>query len=319
MGFIMPDSSRVQRAAQLREALASASPRLHPVPTPWPSLAIHGAAAALWLVLFSRAFLADNIFAWSAGLAYIAYDTLLIGFVFIQTLPLLARKPAASPASPRPSLGVLVAAHDEVAVLPLTLRALFAQSDPADLIVITDDGSRDGTADLLERDFGLVSPPLGEMSAPSQIDPSLRWLRLPHGGKARALNAALLAVDTELVLTVDADTLLDPGATRAMRDAFAATPGLVAATGVLTPVCSSTPGGRFFQWFQTHEYIRNFLSRYAWGRMDALLLISGAFAGFRRAAAVAVGGFDPAFLVEDYELIHRIYRRAAASRRAGPR
>ena len=302
----MPDSSRFQRAAQLREALASASPRFHKAATPWPSLAIHGGAAALWLVLLSRAFLADNIFAWSAGLAYIAYDTLLIAFVFIQTLPLLARKPATASANPRPSLGVLVAAHNEAEVLPLTLRALFAQNEPADLIVITDDGSRDGTADLLERDFGLVSPPLGEMSEPSRLAPSLRWLRLPHGGKARALNAALVAVDTELVLTVDGDTLLDPGATRAMRDAFAATPKLVAATGVLTPVCGSTPSGRFFQYFQTYEYIRNFLSRYAWGRMDALLLISGAFAGFRRAAVVAVGGFDPAFLVEDYELIHRL-------------
>jgi cellulose synthase/poly-beta-1,6-N-acetylglucosamine synthase-like glycosyltransferase len=305
---MLTEPSHGSHAAQLRRALASASPRLHKVATPWPSVAIHGGAAALWLVLLSRAFMTNSVFAWSAGLAYIAYDTLLIGFVFIQTLPLLKRKSAAPSTGPRPSLGVLVAAHNEAAVLPLTLRALFAQSEPADLIVITDDGSRDGTADLLQRDFGLVMPPLGEMSAPSRIEPTLRWLRLPHGGKARALNAALVAVETDLVLTVDGDTLLDPGATRAMRDAFAAAPGLVAATGVLTPVCGSTLSGQFFQWFQTYEYIRNFLSRYAWGRMDALLLISGAFAGFRRAAVVAVGGFDPAFLVEDYELIHRLRR-----------
>ena len=93
-----------------------------------------------------------------------------------------------------------------------------------------------------------------------------------------------------------------------MRDAFAADPTLVAATGVLTPICSGTLSGRFYQWFQTYEYIRNFLSRYAWGRMDALLLISGAFAGFRRAPVLQVGGFDPACLVEDYELIHRLRR-----------
>ena len=42
------------------------------------------------------------------------------------------------------------------------------------------------------------------------------WLRLPHGGKARALNAALAYVDTDVVLTVDADTLLEPSAIAAV-------------------------------------------------------------------------------------------------------
>lgn len=297
-----------ENEAQLGAALIQASPRLSPGPIPWQSNAVHGIAALLWIILFLRAFWITNLFAWSAGLAYIAYDTLLTVFVFVQTLPLLRRQPAGPPVGDRPTLAVLIAAHNEADVLPMTLRALFAQDEPADLIVITDDGSRDGTAAFLACEFGLEPPPLGAMSGPCMTEPRLRWLRLPHGGKARALNAALLAVDTGLVLTVDGDTLLDPGALRAMRDAFASDPRLVAATGVLTPVCGKSLSGQFFQWFQTYEYIRNFLSRYAWGRMDALLLISGAFAGFRRAAVVAAGGFDPAFLVEDYELIHRLRR-----------
>ena len=74
------------------------------------------------------------------------------------------------------------------------------------------------------------------------------------------------------------------------------------------PVCSKTVSGRFFQWFQTYEYIRNFIARFAWMRADSLLLISGAFASFRRDALLAVGGFDPQCLVEDYELIHRLRR-----------
>lgn len=254
--------------------------------------------------------MADSLFAWSVGLVYIAYDTALIGFVFVQTLALLKRRAAPAETMPRPTLGVLVAAHNEASVLPITLRALFAQTEPADLIVIADDGSQDGTAELLLQDFGLAQPAIGAMSEPSGVHPTLRWMRLPHGGKARALNAAIATVETDLVLTVDGDTLLDPEATRAMRDAFAVDPALVAATGVLTPICSSSLTGRFYQWFQTYEYIRNFLSRYAWGRMDALLLISGAFAGFRRVPVLTVGGFDPACLVEDYELIHRLRRHS---------
>jgi cellulose synthase/poly-beta-1,6-N-acetylglucosamine synthase-like glycosyltransferase len=138
---------------------------------------------------------------------------------------------------------------------------------------------------------------------------SLRLLRLPHRGKAAALNSALLAVSTEVVVTMDADTLPAAGAIAAIRDAFGADPDLVVAGGVLTPVCGKTIRNRTLQWFQTYEYLHNFIARYAWMRLNSLLLISGAFAGFRREAVLAVGGFDADCLVEDYELVHRIQRR----------
>jgi cellulose synthase/poly-beta-1,6-N-acetylglucosamine synthase-like glycosyltransferase len=112
------------------------------------------------------------------------------------------------------------------------------------------------------------------------------------------------------VVTVDADTLLDHQALAAMGQAYAQDPHLVAATGVLHPQCSTTPMGRLLQWFQTHEYIRNFLARYTWMRLDGLLLISGAFGAYRRQGLLAVGGFDPSSLVEDYELVHRLRRHS---------
>ena len=314
---------------ELERAFEAASPRFAGQGTApranwrsaWPSLLIHGGAATLFVVLITRAFVADNLFAWSAGLVYVLYDTLLIALVFTQTLPILTEKAPSAPlpgeaAAGRPRLGVLVAAHNEAAVLSITLRALLTQTDTPDLVLVADDGSRDDTAAVLLREFGLQPPPLGTLGAPGAAYPTLRWLRLPHGGKARALNAALLAVDTELVVTVDGDTLLDSGAVAAIRAAFVAQPSLVAVTGVLTPVCGPTLAGRFFETFQTYEYIRNFLSRYAWAQMDALLLVSGAFAGFRREAALAVGGFDPGCMTEDYELIHRL-RLVGADRGLG--
>jgi cellulose synthase/poly-beta-1,6-N-acetylglucosamine synthase-like glycosyltransferase len=286
------------------------SPRYAPPPTPARSLLIHGGVALLWVLLFSRAFGASGVFAWSVGLAYIVYDTVLIVFVFIQTLPLLRRPKRTAPGARqtlvRQTLGVIVAARNEAAVLPITLAALFAQTDPPDAIVIADDGSDDATAALLAEQYGLTPPDLGQISAPSVRHPGLSWLRLAHGGKARALNTALLSIETDLVMTVDSDTLLEPDAVVAMRAAFGEDPVLVAATGVLFPVCGTTLSGRFFQWFQTYEYMRNFLSRYAWGRRGGLLLISGAFAAYRRQAVLDVGGFDPDCLVEDYELTHRL-------------
>ena len=284
-----------------------------PPPTPFASVAIHCFVIALWLVLLARAFGGGGVFAWSTGVVYVTYDTALLAFVFWQTWRLLQPPPEAPVGAQRLTLGVIVAAHNEAGILPRTLAALFTQTDPADQIVIADDGSFDGTPQLLAG-YGLSPPALGMLSAASFSHPTLRWLRLPHGGKARALNEAIGLVDTDTLMTVDADTLLHEGAIAAMRQAFAADAALVAATGVLAPHCAPGLSGGFFEWFQTYEYIRNFLSRYAWSRLNSLLLISGAFAGFRRSALIEVGGFDADCLVEDYELIHRLLRFSALHR-----
>ena len=300
----------------LEAARRRLSPRYSPAAgTPWPALLIHGGLTVLWFALIVRAFVPDGVWSWAAGLLYIAYDTALLLFVFWKTLPLLGGAPGMARAREHggtvgapPSLAVVVAAHDEDVVLAATLNALLQQSDPPDRILVADDGSGERTVRLLADGFGLPTPAMGALDGGGPLHPTLGWLRLPHGGKAIALNRAMEALTEEVVLTVDADTLLDRDAIGAMRVAFAADPGLVAATGVLLPVCDASFGGRFFEWFQTYEYLRNFLSRYAWSQMDSLLLISGAFAGFRREALIEVGGFDTDCLVEDYELIHRLKR-----------
>lgn len=283
------------------------SPRLNRPPFTAASIVLHGGALLALVTLTAEAWGQTGIFAWSVGLVYLAYDTLLLLFVGVQSLPLRRFIPPPSPAGAPPTLAVLIAAHNEAPVLETTIRALLDQRNPPDIILIADDGSTDATPEALLAGFGMRTPPLGGIAVAAAL-PAVRWLRLPHRGKAGALNAALEQVDCDMVLTVDADTILAPDAIAAMRSAFHREPDLVAATGLLRPICDRTVAGRLFQWFQTYEYVRNFISRFAWMRVDGLLLISGAFAGFRRDAVIAVGGFDPDCLVEDYELIHRLHR-----------
>lgn len=280
----------------LESAFAVNSPRLTSRGAALPGWVIHIGVVALWVALFAQVFLGVGAGSWSIGIAYIGYDTLLLAFVMWQTLPLRhAAQPP--PTSDGPTLSVLIAAYNEAPVLPATLRALLTQTRPPKEIVVADDGSDDDTAEALDAEFG-------------DRYPSLRVLRLPHHGKAAALNAALLAVDTDVVVTMDADTLPARDAIGAIRNAFAADAALAVAGGVLMPMCGATIANRILQWFQTYEYLRNFVARYAWMRVNSLLLISGAFAGFRREAVLAVGGFDTDCLVEDYELIHRMQRRS---------
>lgn len=297
----------------MTHAFAQQSPRLSPRRIPLAGRVISALPLFLFAALIVQAVLRNGVLTWSVGIAYILYDTALLLFTAWSIWPLRkGQTPVAMAAEPRrPTLGVIVAAHNEARVLSQTIEALAAQADPPELIMLADDGSSDDTPAVLKRLYDLDPPALGEMSGPAPGMPSLRWLRLAHGGKARALNAALLHADTQVVLTVDADTLIAPGALKAMRRAFAVEPALVAATGVLAPICGKTPMARMFQWFQSYEYVRNFLSRYAWMGQDGLLLVSGAFAAFRLTAVIEVGGFDPDCMVEDYELIHRLHRHAA--------
>ncbi len=293
----------------LEQTFVAESPRLTPRPIPAASRVIGLIAPLLFIVLTAQAFFRQGLVVWSIGIAYILYDTVLLGFTAWNIRQLRAA-PRNAPVD-GVTFGVIVAAHNEARVIASAIDRLAAQDTPPDVILIADDGSSDDTAAVLARRYGLEMPALGAMATGSTNLPSLRWLRLPHGGKAVALNAAIAAIDTEVVLTVDADTLLEPGAIRAMRAAFAAEPELVAATGVLAPICGPNVQARLFQWFQSYEYVRNFLSRHAWEQVHSLLLISGAFAAFRRAPVIEVGGFDPDCMVEDYELIHRLYRHAA--------
>jgi glycosyltransferase involved in cell wall biosynthesis len=292
----------------LSDAFVRASPRLTPRRAALGSHAIYLAVALLFPLTLACAFLFTGVFAWMVGIVYILYELALMAFVVSQTLRRHSL-PASREPYGRPTLGVIVAAHDETAALPRTLDALLQQDDLPDLILIADDGSTDGTARLLIERYGFESAAAG--SPGKSIDHScLRWLRLPHAGKAAALNAALLRADTEIILTVDADTELEPGAIAALRTAFANEPELVAGGGVIVPVCRERGISSLLGRFQTYEYVRNIVGRFAWMHAGTLLLVSGAFAGFRRDALIAIGGFDTNALVEDYEVIHRLHRYA---------
>jgi cellulose synthase/poly-beta-1,6-N-acetylglucosamine synthase-like glycosyltransferase len=267
------------------------------------------AGAALLAAALCAAAALDAPWSWIVGLLYIAYDTwLLLTLVSSSRQAVADEFPAMRANAPRPTLAVLIAARNERLVLPRTLDAVLAQDDVPEEIVVVDDGSSDGTRAFLERSFAVRF--LRDGSGRSELVPSLLVLSRPNAGKASSLNEAVALAKSDVVVTLDADTRLAPGALRAIRAAFQAEPELAAACGVLRPECRPGWSSRFFELYQTFEYLRSFLWRLAWMREDTLVLVSGAFAAFRREQVTAAGGFDPACRVEDYELMFRLHRRS---------
>jgi glycosyltransferase involved in cell wall biosynthesis len=126
----------------------------------------------------------------AAGAAHAALNTRLL------------RRPRADPPPPTARVSVLLPARDEAHRIGPCLDALRTQTTPVQILVL-DDGSTDGTADVATRHGATVhrgtAPPPG-------------WLGKPH---ACAQLAALADPASTVLVFVDADTVLAPHAVAA--------------------------------------------------------------------------------------------------------
>ena len=86
---------------------------------------------------------------------------------------------------------------------------------------------------------------VGDLYSSSRY-PYLFLLNKENSGKAESLNQALRYFDCDIMMTVDADTLLEADAIYETHKAFVKESNLVAACGILQPVTRSGLGARIF-------------------------------------------------------------------------
>jgi cellulose synthase/poly-beta-1,6-N-acetylglucosamine synthase-like glycosyltransferase len=242
------------------------------------------------------------------GLLYLAYDTWLLGRLISLSRRAVNDLPRMLSGGVLPDMTVLVPARNESAVLPDCLDALLGEGDSSAEIWVIDDGSDDDTVSMLAARYGIVRE---GRHGHSTRHPNLHLWSKPSSGKADSFNQILPDCHGGLIVTIDADTVIEPGSLRGMASAFADDPNLAAACGILDPVCRGGRLSGYFSLFQRFEYVRAFLWRLAWSRLDALVLVSGAFAAYRRDVLEKLQGFDSASWVEDYELLYRLHRVSA--------
>lgn len=237
-----------------------------------------------------------------------------------------------------PPVSIVVPAHDEAAGIVESVRALLALHYPAIEIIVIDDGSTDGTFELLHDEFDLVEipmvlpmlvpviKPVESTWVPRDGDPIVVLRKQAGGSKVDPVNAGINAASSDLVCIVDADAVLDDDALLKVVKPLIDDPMRVVATGgTVRAVNGSTVyRGRVIaprmprSWLpriQVIEYLRAFLlGRMGWSRLRALLIISGAFGVFRRDVLIAVGGMAHGTIGEDTELVARIHRHMRESR-----
>lgn len=186
----------------------------------------------------------------------------------------------------RPRASVIIPAYNASETVEACLSALWRQTVPQELyeVIVVDDGSTDGTADLARAAGALV-------------------IVQPNAGPATARNRGARSAAGDLLLFTDADCEPVPGWIEAFLDTFE-DEGIVAAKGTyLTRQRSLT--ARFVQ----VEYEERYRITARAATVDAIDTYSAAY---RRHVFRESGGFDPTFpfaAQEDVDLSFRLARK----------
>ncbi|WP_156356225.1 glycosyltransferase [Sphingomonas sp. Leaf22] len=204
-----------------------------------------------------------------------------------------ARRGGPPPAAPHlvpTSVSVLIPAFNEARVIEASVRRILGSVGVRIDVIVIDDGSTDGTSDIVRTAFG--------------IDPRVRLLTLENGGKARALNTALQIAKGDVVVALDADTQFEADTIAKLLRWFA-DPAIGAVAG------NAKVGNRvnlITRW-QALEYITaQNLERRALHALGAVTVVPGAVGAWRRAALDSVGGYPDDTLAEDQDLTIAIQR-----------
>ncbi|MGW0860361.1 bifunctional polysaccharide deacetylase/glycosyltransferase family 2 protein [Streptomyces sp. NPDC002690] len=184
-------------------------------------------------------------------------------------------------------VSVVVPAYNEKECIAGTLTSLAASTHPIEIIVV-DDGSTDGTAEIAES-LGL---------------PQVRVVRQENAGKSAALNNGVREARCDLVVMMDGDTVFEPDTVRQLVQPFA-DPAVGAVAGNAKVGNRDTLIGAW----QHIEYVMGFnLDRRMYDLLGCMPTIPGAIGAFRRDAVLQVGGMSEDTLAEDTDITIALHR-----------
>lgn len=228
-------------------------------------------------------------------------------------------------------ISVVVPAYNEAATIIDNIISLLDLNYPEFEIIVVNDGSTDQTLVKTIEYFNLrkIDVEINMQVACNEIRgvygsfeiPNLVIVDKINGGKADALNAGINLSRYPLFCGIDADCIIEKNALLRIVKPFLIHDDVVAVGGIIRIANGCTiKDGKLLEAklpqeaivrFQIIEYFRAFLtSRIGWERINALLIISGAFGVFKKSAVVAVGGYSTT-IGEDMELtlkIHQYFR-----------
>ena len=219
------------------------------------------------------------------------YLSIFIGF-FTAAYYLLSfsdRKKSFKPIKELPFCSIIIPAYNEEDSLAKTVESVLKLNYPKEKyeIIIVNDGSKDKTEEIaknLENKYGNV-----------------RAFTKKNGGKGSALNFGIKKAKGEIVLSLDADSMVTENALIYMIPYFA-DPEVMSVAPALKVY---KPRG-ILQRVQAIEYDLGIFLRKAFSNLNAIHVTPGPFSAYRKIFFEKHGGYDESNITEDMEIAMRI-------------
>lgn len=245
--------------------------------------------------LFAGILLFHGIFGTMAVISAILLASLTISFFYyFLTIPLaiyhkyLEAKAARRPLHSYPLVSIIVPAYNEEKCLARTIEAILEVDYPYKDMIVVDDGSIDKTHDIAMR--------YREMG--------VRVFHRPNGGKSAALNYGLLFARGEIIVTIDADSLVARNAIKEIVKGFQDKRAFGVAGNIKV-----LNRNNLLTKCQALEYITGInIFRRALDVFGAVSVVPGALGAFRREIVEGSGFYDPYTLTEDFDITVKVLK-----------
>lgn len=227
-------------------------------------------------------------------------------------------------------VSIIVPAYNEEVGIIDSIHSLLSLRYPETEIIIVNDGSTDGTQQIVIDYFkmvpidrkvrtGLATKKVIQLFQ-STIHPNCLLVAKENGGKADALNVGINVSKYPYFCTIDGDSILDETSLLHVMQPIVLSDGDVIATGGnvriandmdmrLGSLLSTQLSKNYLVLMQIIEYLRAFLmGRIALSEFNLVLIISGAFGVFSKKWVIEAGGYRADIIGEDMELVVRLHR-----------
>ncbi|TSC62333.1 MAG: family 2 glycosyl transferase [Parcubacteria group bacterium Gr01-1014_48] len=194
-----------------------------------------------------------------------------------------------------PRVSVLIPAWNEEVGIRATITSVLKTRYPYLEIIVINDGSTDHTHDVVTQ---FITRYRKKYRSPRAL---IRYVRISNGGKARALNRGLAMARGDIIITIDADSVMDQHAIKNMVQHFTDS-RIASVAGNVSIGNRSKPIGLV----QQLEYVYGFYFKRADSLLNAVYIVGGAAAAYRKKIILALGGFDEDIITEDIELSTRL-------------
>lgn len=190
-----------------------------------------------------------------------------------------------------PLVSIVIPAWNEAVGITRTIRSVMKNGYPNIEVIVVDDGSTDATAQVVSRHMKTYRTNGRKMRLMSQ------W----NAGKANALNHGITTARGELILTLDADSYLEPGSIRNLVRALS-NPSYSIAIGEVVIGNTKTLIGKM----QHYEYLVGFHFKRSQRLFNSAYIFPGALTMFRHETLQDVGKFKDYSSTEDLDISMRI-------------